>query len=144
MFENKPLHDREPLSGKMRGKQEKGPVMFAGKSRTRLIVLTGILALAAAALEFWPMPGAPSVHLKPIPIRFTDEAGLIDTHDRGAFNSELNLLYDEMGVDIRILVVPNPGGETLEEFAVQRARASRVGGETGGRSLFCEIGRAHV
>ena len=105
MFENKPLHDREPLSGKMRGKQEKGPVMFAGKSRTRLIVLTGILALAAAALEFWPMPGAPSVHLKPIPIRFTDEAGLIDTHDRGAFNSELNLLYDEMGVDIRILVV---------------------------------------
>jgi uncharacterized membrane protein YgcG len=62
--------------------------------------------------------------------RLTDQVGLIPADERPRYDSHLAWLYDETGIDCRFLFVPDVGTQTLEQFAVRKARELGVGRES--------------
>lgn len=74
--------------------------------------------------------------------RIADEIGLLGKTDRVRHEEQLQLLFDESGVDIRFLLVATTGGEPIERYAVRRARELGVGRETDRRGLLILYDRA--
>jgi hypothetical protein len=68
--------------------------------------------------------------------RVSDRAGVLPFDDRENFESYLDRIYEESGVDIRFLFVPSVQGESLAVYSVRQARAMGLGRETGRRGLL--------
>jgi hypothetical protein len=59
--------------------------------------------------------------------RLRDRADAIDFADEWRFERYLQQIEDESGVDIRVLLVPEVSGESLQMFSVREARAAGIG-----------------
>lgn len=71
------------------------------------------------------------------PVRFVDQTGLIPPQQDAKFNQFLNGLHDEMGVDVRLMLVKSTGNQSLNDFAVDTMRNEGIGSHTGERGLLC-------
>jgi uncharacterized protein len=99
-----------------------------------------LLIVAGVGLIGWTMRSSPlRWRLHP---RVTDEIGLLGKTGRIRHEEQLQLLFDESGVDIRFLLVSTTGGEPIERYAVRRARELGVGRDTDRRGLLILYHRA--
>ena len=98
---------------------------------TRLArVLAAVLALTLLLLALLLRRGA-----GPLPGRLSDRVELISPAERQHYEDYLRWVERESGVDIRILLVPESKGESLQQFALSAMRKLGVGRATGGRGL---------
>ena len=65
-----------------------------------------------------------------------DEAGVMGMEDHAGLEHTVRFIRRESGVDLWILLVPTTGQETIEAFAVRRARELGIGQETNRRSAL--------
>ena len=111
--------------------------MSAGRPRffalppLRRIVLLLVLGLALVAWTF-----RNSAHRWRLDPRITDEIGLLSDELREKHELQLGHVFQESGVDIRFLLVPNTGGETIERYAMRRARELGIGRDTDRQGLL--------
>lgn len=113
--------------------------MLRGISGRFLLVLSATLAVLVTAYT-WHMESAPFkrvIKVAPLPVRFVDETGRLTRSDVGRMNAYLQWAYLGYGIDMRYLAVTTMGGQSLEDFAVAKARALGVGSTTGERGLLC-------
>lgn len=113
--------------------------MVRGVSGRFLLVVGAILVLLLAAYTAY-MQQAPFkrvIAVTPIPVRFVDETGLLTRGDVGQMNAYLQWAYEGYGIDMRYLMVKSTDGQSLEDYAVAKARALGVGATTGERGLLC-------
>jgi hypothetical protein len=104
---------------------------FFGVPPLRRILL---LLLIGGGLIAWKWHAGPRRwRLNP---RVTDEIGLLGKELRIRHEEQLQSLFEESGVDLRLLLVPTTGGEPIEQYATRRARELGVGRKTGGRGLL--------
>ena len=68
--------------------------------------------------------------------RVLDHARLIPKAVRVQHEMQLQRIFEESGVDLRFLLVPTTGDESLERFAVREARERGLGRETGRRGVL--------
>ena len=94
-----------------------------------VLLLAGGLALVGYGFRF----GDYRWRLNP---RVADRVGLIPKSVRVTHELQLQRLFEESGVDIRFLLVPTTGGETLEQFAVREARTRGLGRDAGRRGVL--------
>ena len=97
----------------------------------------GVALLAFLYLSFWHAPFQKTVPVRPLPVRFVDETGMLggaDAHRMNAYAQFANMTY---GVDMRFLVIKSTGGESLENYAVDKARTLGVGADTGEKGVLC-------
>lgn len=104
---------------------------FLGRPPRRRIVLLLVMGLG---LIGWTISKSPlRWRLNP---RITDDIDLLSRELRARHEEQLLLLFDETGVDIRFLLVPTTGAESIEQYAVRRARELGVGRENSGRGVL--------
>lgn len=94
-----------------------------------------LVLLFMARMEYAPFQR--TIPVKPLPMRFVDAAGVLPRGDAGRMNAEMHWAQIGYGIDIRFLLVKSAGGKSLEDYAVDQARALGVGADTGGRGLLC-------
>ncbi|HET9707973.1 MAG TPA: TPM domain-containing protein, partial [Gemmatimonadales bacterium] len=88
----------------------------------RRLAVAGVATLVLVGMGIWAITSKPrQLH------RVDDRAGLLDSSDIEAFESYLESIEYESGVDIRFVFVDSLVGETLEQFAVRTARAQGIG-----------------
>jgi uncharacterized protein len=104
---------------------------FFGVPPRRRILL---LLLVGVGLVAWTWQFSP--HRWRLNPRVTDEIGLLPELSRVRHEEMLQALFDESGVDLRLLLVANTGEEPIERFAVRRARELGTGQKAGGRGLL--------
>ena len=93
-----------------------------------------LLLLAGAGLVAWTWQFSP--HRWRLNPRVSDEIGLLPEGSRVRHEEMLQSLFDESGVDLRLLLVASTGGESIERYAVRRARELGIGRKSGGRGLL--------
>jgi hypothetical protein len=93
-----------------------------------------VLLLVGAALIGYVWTKSP--HRWRLDPRVTDRIGLLSDEVRERHEQQLLGLFDESGVDLRFLLVPDTDGESIERFAVRRARETGVGRKNGGRGVL--------
>lgn len=103
------------------------------------LVLGGlfVLLLAVYVLRIGQAPFQREIKLPPLPVRFIDDTGLLQRADVVRMNSFLEWFYEGFGVDMRFLVIKSMNGESLENYAVDKTRALRIGSTTGERGVLC-------
>src|SRR5574337_306350 len=75
---------------------------------------------------------------QPIESRFVDQAGLFPPAFVTQMNNDLHYEYNELGIDIHYLIIPSlPPNQTMEEFALDQARAMAIGATTNQRGILC-------
>lgn len=103
-------------------------------------LLAGVLLIGVGAAFVVRLNQAPfekHIALKPFPTRVVDQVGLLPRGDVGKMNAYLQHMYQSFGVDMRFLLVDSVGGESLENFAVDQARAQGVGANSGEKGVLC-------
>jgi hypothetical protein len=90
--------------------------------------------LVGAGLVAWTWQFSP--HRWRLNPRVTDEVGLLREELRVRHEEMLQALFDESGVDLRLVLVAGTGEESLEQYAVRRARDLGAGRKSGGRGLL--------
>jgi uncharacterized protein len=68
--------------------------------------------------------------------RIDDKLKALETEDRRKFNEVLGWLHAENGVDAHVELLPSIGGKPIEQYALQRIRHLRLGGESANRGLL--------
>lgn len=58
-----------------------------------------------------------------------DEAGILPQYDVKKFEEYLNWVFEESDIDIRFVFIKNTADKTIEEIAVEKIQALRIGGE---------------
>lgn len=118
------------------------PPPGAPRTRTRKMRFFGLPPLRRILLLVLLGGGAIGWTVSKSPIRWmlhpriSDELGILGKDLRTRNEEQLQSLFDESGVDIRFLLVPTTGSETVEQFAVRRARELGVGRETDRRGVL--------
>lgn len=70
--------------------------------------------------------------------RFSDEAGLFTPAYASAMNELLHYEFNELGVDMRYLVIQSlPRGEKMNAYAVARMRTRGIGASVNERGILC-------
>ncbi len=113
--------------------------MVRGVSNRFHLVVGGVLVLLFAAYAVY-MQSAPfkrTVKVTDLPVRFVDETGLLTPAYVGKMNAYLQWAYEGYGIDMRYLAVDSTGGQSLEDFAVAKARSLGAGATTGERGILC-------
>jgi TLP18.3/Psb32/MOLO-1 phosphatase superfamily protein len=74
--------------------------------------------------------------------RLHDKLHALTNDDRRKFNAVLGWLYEENGVDAHVELLPEIGGEPLEQYTVRRMRELGMGRESGRRGLLLVYDRS--
>jgi uncharacterized protein len=98
--------------------------------RTVLLVLLAVAVAIHVEVRWGLFSG---FRLRP---RVIDDAGLLGRWDQAMAEKTLDRIQTESGVDIRFIFLSKLEGESIEEFAVRRARELGVGQTTGRRGLL--------
>lgn len=107
-------------------------------TRTWLLLVSALvllLFLFVSRMEYAPFQR--QVPLKPYAARFVDETGSLARTVPGELNAYLHWTYVGYGVDMRYLIIKSTGSQSLEDYAVDKARALGVGSTTGERGILC-------
>ncbi len=115
--------------------KQRGPRFFLkpAEGARDFISVAGICLLLLLALACERDRPSPNARPKD---RLTDHAGLISSGQRPRFETYLDQMFTESGVDVRFLFVRQVLGETLEEFANRMAGETGVGRATGARGTI--------
>jgi uncharacterized protein len=68
--------------------------------------------------------------------RVDDRAGLIPWLEQYRMENHLELMYDEAGVDVRLILMPAIDGASIEDFSVAQARKLGIGRDADRRSVL--------
>ena len=120
--------------------------------RALLLALLAVLAVATAALGLAPAAGARAVRQPEFRAPIVDDADVVPDDEERALAAELEAYRRRSGHQIAVAVVTSTGEDSLEDYAIDLARAWGVGteGEDDGvlvliayedRRLRIEVGR---
>jgi hypothetical protein len=90
-----------------------------------LLIIGAVLILGWLKLTWWRFPN-----------HVYDEAGLLDRDARFTATAHLAMLTKTTGVDVRVIITSELGGQPIEVYAIRRMRELKVGTSTERRGLL--------